>query len=76
MYKDDPVVIAKAHEKGVRVKWMSVRPDGDRMDEIAALMAAGQLKVRVDAAFPLKDITKAHQLLESHHVTGKVVLTV
>lgn len=76
MYKDDPAVIAKAHEKGVRVKWMSVRPDGDRMDQIAALMAAGQLKVRVDATFPLKDITKAHQLLESHHVTGKVVLTV
>ena len=76
MYKDDPAVIAKAHEKGVRVKWMSVRPDGERMDQIAALMAAGQLKVRVDATFPLKDITKAHQLLESHHVTGKVVLTV
>jgi NADPH2:quinone reductase len=76
MYKDDPAVIAKAAEKGVRVKWFSVKPDGDRMDQIAVLMGAGQLKVRVDATFPLKDITKAHQLLESHHVAGKVVLTV
>ncbi|SFE13321.1 NADPH:quinone reductase [Chitinophaga sp. CF118] len=75
MYKDDPAIIAKAREKGVQVKWMSVRPDGERMDQIAALLAGGQLKIKVAATFPLMDVTKAHQLLESHHVTGKVVLT-
>jgi NADPH2:quinone reductase len=76
MYKDDPAVIAKAREKGVRVKWMSVRPDGDRMERLATLLSAGQIKVNVDTTFPLQEITKAHQLLESNHVTGKLVLTV
>jgi NADPH2:quinone reductase len=76
MYKDDPAIIAKAHEKGVSIKWMSVRPDGDRMEKIATLLSAGQIKVKIDTTFPLKEVTKAHQLLESGHVTGKLVLTV
>jgi len=74
MFRDDPAVLAKAKEKGVRVVWMSVRPGGERMEQIAALMAAGKLKVKVAASFPLKEVTKAHRLLESHHVQGKVVL--
>jgi NADPH2:quinone reductase len=74
MYKDDPAVLAKAKEKDVRVIWRSVRPNGERMEQIAALMAAGKLKVKVAASFPLKEVTRAHQLLESHHVQGKVVL--
>jgi NADPH2:quinone reductase len=74
MYKDDPAVLAKAKEKKVQVIWMSVRPSGERMEQIAGLMAAEKLKVRVAAHFPLKEVGRAHQLLESHHVQGKVVL--
>jgi NADPH:quinone reductase-like Zn-dependent oxidoreductase len=74
MYKDDPGVIAKAQEKGVSAKWMSVRPNGERMEKLAALMASGALKVKVDAVFPLQDVAKAHEAIESHHVHGKVVL--
>jgi NADPH2:quinone reductase len=76
MYKDDPAIIAKAREKGVRVKWMIVKPDGDRMEKIATLLSAGQIKVKIDSTFPLKEIIKAHQLLESNRVTGKVVITI
>jgi NADPH2:quinone reductase len=74
MYKDDPAVLAKAKEKNVQVIWMSVRPSGERMEQIADLMAAEKLKVKVAAHFPLKEVGRAHQLLESHHVQGKVVL--
>ena len=74
MYKDDPAVLAKAKEKGVRVIWMSVRPSGERMGQIADLMGSGRLKIKVDASFPLKDVSKAHEMLEGHHVQGKVVL--
>lgn len=73
-YKDDPAVIARAREKGVTAKWMSVRPNGERMEKLAALMASGKLKVKVDAVFPLQDVAKAHEAIESHHVQGKVVL--
>jgi NADPH:quinone reductase len=76
MYKDDAKVLAKAKEKAVTVKWMSVHPDGETMDHVANLMAEGKVNVKVDATFPLKEIAQAHQLLESHHVSGKIVLTV
>lgn len=75
MYKDDPAVLAKAKEKNVQVIWPSVRPSGARMEQIAALMENGKLTVKVAAVFSLKDVAKAHQLLETHHVQGKVVLT-
>ena len=74
MYKDDPEVIARAKEKGVKVIWMSVRPSGERMEKLAGLLAAGDLKVKVDQAFPLEEVVKAHEAVETHHVTGKVVL--
>ncbi|HEU4553356.1 MAG TPA: NADP-dependent oxidoreductase [Chitinophaga sp.] len=74
MFKDDPQLLAKAREKGVRVQWMFVRPSGERMEHIANLMASGKLQVKVDAAYPLREVAKAHQALESHHIHGKVVL--
>jgi NADPH2:quinone reductase len=74
MYKDDPAVLAKAKEKNVKVVWMFVTPSGERMEQIASLMAAEKLIVKVAAVFPLKDVAKAHELLETHHVQGKVVL--
>jgi len=74
MFKNDPAVLAKAKEKGVRVVWMSVRPSGERMEQVAALMASGKLQIKVDASFPLREVAKAHQALETHHINGKVVL--
>jgi NADPH2:quinone reductase len=74
MYKDDPAVLAKAAKKGVTVKWMSVKPSGERMEKLADLLAVGDLKVKVDQTFPLEEVSKAHEAVETHHVTGKVVL--
>jgi NADPH:quinone reductase-like Zn-dependent oxidoreductase len=76
MYKDDPAVIAKAREKGVEVKWMSVRPSGERMEQLASLLSNNRLKIQVDEIFPLREIVRAHQLLEEGHGKGKIVLTV
>lgn len=76
MYKDDPAVITKAKEKGVDVKWMSVRPSGERMEQLGFLLSTSRLKVQVDETFPLTDIVRAHQLLENGHGKGKIVLTV
>lgn len=76
MYKDDPAVIARAKEKGVEVKWMSVRPSGERMEQLAFLLSNNRLKVEVDETFPLTEIVRAHQRLEEGHGKGKIVLTV
>lgn len=76
MYKDDPAVIAKAKEKGVEVKWMSVRPSGERVEQLASLLSNNRLKVEIDKTFPLTEIVQAHQQLELGHGRGKIVLTV
>lgn len=76
MYKDDPAILAKAAAKNVRVKWMVVSPSGERMEQVAALLASGDLKVKVDQTFPLEDVGKAHEAVETGHVSGKVVLVI
>ena len=53
-----------------------VHPSGEQLAEIASLCDAGQLKVHLDAVFPLQEVAQAHKLSESRHVRGKLVLTV
>jgi NADPH2:quinone reductase len=45
-----------------------------RTDELFAWIAAGQLKVRVGATFPLRAAAAAHRALEGRATTGKVLL--
>ena len=42
--------------------------------ELLELWAAGTIKPHVGAEFPLADVEKAHELLESRGSVGKVVL--
>ncbi len=46
----------------------------ERADEIFALVASGDLDVRVGATFPLARAADAHRALESRATTGKVLL--
>jgi len=46
------------------------------LSECAELFDAGQLKVHVSEVFQLADAAKAHQLLETGSMTGKLVLTI
>jgi NADPH2:quinone reductase len=46
-----------------------------RAGEVLAAVAAGTLRVRVGARFPLADARRAHEALESRGTTGKVVLS-
>src|SRR5215471_5881955 len=65
-----------AAQAGVRYEFILVHPSGDQLAEIARLCDADQLNVHIDAVFPLQDVAQAHQLSESRHVRGKLVLTV
>lgn len=47
-----------------------------RAKELFDALAAGSLRVRVGARFPLADARGAHRALESRHTTGKVLLEV
>jgi NADPH:quinone reductase-like Zn-dependent oxidoreductase len=66
----------EARKRGIHVAEMLVEPDGQAMREIAALVKGGRLKVELDRTFPLEDAAKAHELLETGGMRGKLVLTV
>ncbi|WP_290056812.1 NADP-dependent oxidoreductase [Amycolatopsis solani] len=64
-----------AAARGVRTSRILVEPDRGGLTGLVELIEAGQLKVRVEQAFPLEDVAKAHELGESGRVSGKLVLT-
>jgi len=66
----------EAAARGVRATAMLVEADQAGMRAIADLVAAGRLRAVVDAVFPLDQAAKGHQLGDTGHVTGKVVLTI
>ena len=53
-----------------------VRPDGDRLSELARLFAQGVLSVEIRAVLPLDHAEAAHRLVEEGHGRGKVVLAI
>lgn len=51
-----------------------VEPDGAALARIAALVDAGHVRVEVAATFALEEVDTAHQLAETNHTRGKIVL--
>jgi NADPH:quinone reductase-like Zn-dependent oxidoreductase len=60
---------------GVRAQVMLVEHDRRGMTEIANLATEGRLRPVIAGTFPLADAAKAHELGETRHVAGKLVLT-
>ncbi|WP_436740479.1 NADP-dependent oxidoreductase [Streptomyces sp. BBFR102] len=71
-----PEEAARAAERGVRTATMLVEADHAGMNAIADLVAAGALRPRVEATFPLSEAAAAHRLGETGRTTGKIVLEV
>jgi NADPH:quinone reductase-like Zn-dependent oxidoreductase len=65
---------AKAH--GVRASIIWGQMKADQLAEIARLADEGQVRPEIAAVFPLREAAKAHQLSETEHVRGKIVLQV
>jgi NADPH:quinone reductase-like Zn-dependent oxidoreductase len=59
-----------------RFAGVMVEPDRTALEAIAALVDEGRLRPHVEETFPLAEAGKAHELIESGRVQGKVVLTV
>lgn len=74
--KDDPKAVALAKERGIKLIWPMMRPDGEQMRAIAALFEQKKLKVYVDRVFSLAEIARAHEAVESHSTKGKVVVRI
>ena len=46
------------------------------LDEITDRVSRGQLRPRLQASFPLKEIVASHEMVEAGSLSGKVVLTI
>jgi len=66
----------KATEHGVRSEALLVHPDASQLVKIAELIDVGRVKPVVTKVLPLSDAAKAHEMLQSGGVHGKIVLKV
>jgi NADPH:quinone reductase-like Zn-dependent oxidoreductase len=65
-----------AQERGVRAELVVMSPKSEQLTEIAELVASGDVRVEISEVLPLAEVRRAHELSESGHTRGKIVLTV
>ncbi|MEU8876976.1 NADP-dependent oxidoreductase [Streptomyces javensis] len=61
-------------ELGIRHAITIVSPSAPDLAQLVALAAAGRLTVHVDQVLPLAEAAKAHEIVATGTVTGKIVL--
>jgi NADPH:quinone reductase-like Zn-dependent oxidoreductase len=66
----------KANQFRVRGMMSSVQPNGAQLSAIAKLIDSAKLRPIIDRILPLSEARRAHELSESRHVRGKIVLRV
>lgn len=66
----------KAAEFGVRGVGVFVQPHAEQLTVIAGLIDNGQVNPVVTEVLPMADVAKAHEMSETEHVRGKIVLEV
>ncbi|MEY2485157.1 MAG: hypothetical protein QOH39_805 [Verrucomicrobiota bacterium] len=66
----------KAKELGVRAAITGVQPNGAQLAEIAKIIDSGKLAPVIDRILPLIEARRAHELSQSGHTRGKIVLRV
>lgn len=72
---DRTAVREQATAHGLRFVEFGFTPAGADLDRVTDLVERGSLRVAVDQVLPLEDAAKAHELSETNHVKGKIVLT-
>jgi NADPH:quinone reductase-like Zn-dependent oxidoreductase len=65
-----------ARELGVRAELLIMSPSSEQLARIAELLACGDVRVEIAETLSLADIRRAHELSESGHTRGKIVLSV
>ena len=65
-----------ARDHGVRGEGVMVHPDAAQLNQIGALIDAGKLKPSIATILPLAEAALAHELSQTGHARGKIVLQV
>ena len=66
----------KAEELGVRAALLGAQSNGAQLAEIANIVDSGRLMPVIDRILPLSEARRAHELSQSNHIRGKIVLRV
>ena len=61
---------------GVRFATTLIAPSGEQAAQVAALIDAGKLKIKVAREYPLEEATAALNEVMASHAGGKVILVV
>jgi NADPH:quinone reductase-like Zn-dependent oxidoreductase len=67
---------AAAQERGARAQLVVMQPSSEQLARIADLVATGAVRVELAEVVELTDAPRAHELSESGHTRGKIVLSV
>jgi NADPH:quinone reductase-like Zn-dependent oxidoreductase len=59
-----------------KIGYVFVRPDSSHLKIIAKLFEEGKMKVQLAAVLPLEQAAKAHEMIETGHTAGKIVLQI
>jgi NADPH:quinone reductase-like Zn-dependent oxidoreductase len=60
--------------KRIGFAYVFVRPDSDQLAQIATLIDTGEVRVHVTKELPIEAAARAHELIETGHTRGKIVL--
>ncbi|WP_344753411.1 NADP-dependent oxidoreductase [Gryllotalpicola koreensis] len=69
-----PTMHEEAAAAGVRATGYRVTPDAATLAVISRLLEQGSVRPHIDEIFPLRDVSAAHERIETGHVRGKLVL--
>jgi NADPH:quinone reductase-like Zn-dependent oxidoreductase len=65
-----------ARARGASAQLLVMSPSSEQLARIAELVAGGEVRVEISEVLALSDVQRAHELSESGHTRGKIVLTV
>jgi NADPH:quinone reductase-like Zn-dependent oxidoreductase len=63
-----------AESKNVHAQLLVARPDGALLARICKMLDRGEVSPTVEVVLPLAEAQRAHELIESGHTRGKIVL--
>ena len=61
---------------GIRGFMVAVQPNADQLTEISALIESGQLSTTIATTMPLENARQAHEMSQSGHTRGKIIMTI
>ena len=70
----NPTPGPEAAGRGLRGAYAGAKPGGDLLNRIAGLVDEGMLRPDVGTVLPLQEARQAHELIQTGHTRGKIVL--